>query len=127
MVVSPEEPAEGKTERLYDMLGPQHFTDGGRAAVVVRRIKALVPLGGTLYNAFEAVAPDAYASYEPLRSAFAEAGASAMLSGAGPAMFALAGGEAEADGIAQRVVAEGYDARAVRLLPAWGIDGTSAG
>ena len=126
VVVSPEEPAEGKTERLYEMLGPQHFTDGGRAAVVARRIRALVPLGGTLFNAFEAVAPLAYASYEPLRSAFAEAGASATLSGAGPAMFALAGGEEEADGIAQRMVGAGYDARPARLLPPWGIDGPSA-
>lgn len=116
VVVSPEEPAEGKTERLYDMLGPQHFTDGGRAAVVVRRIRAVVPLGGTLFNAFEAVAPDAYASYKPLRSAFAEAGASAMLSGAGPAMFALAGGEEEAEAIRGHLEARGYTAWAARLL-----------
>ena len=123
VVVSPEEPAEGKTAHLYDLLSPHHFTDGGRAAVVARRIRAVVPLGSTMFNAFEAVAPLAYASYEPLRSAFAEAGVSAMLSGAGPAMFALAGGEAEADDIAHRMAAAGYDARAVSLLPAWGIDG----
>ena len=127
VVVAPEVPDDGKTERLYDMLGPRHFSDGGRAAVVARRITDGVPLGRTLFSAFEAVAPLAYESYEPLRSAFAEAGARAMLSGAGPAMFALAGGETAADAIAERMVSAGYDARAVRLLPPWGIDGPSAG
>ncbi len=126
VVVSPEEPTEGKTARLYDMLEPQHFSDGGRTAVVARRIRDGVPLGKTRFNAFEAVASAAYPSYEPLRSAFAEAGARAMLAGAGPAMFALVGDQARADGIADRLIAAGYDARAVRLVPAWGIDGMSA-
>ena len=127
VVVAPEEPARGKTARMYDLLGPQHLSDGGRTAEVARRVRAGEPLGGAPFNAFEAVAPAAYASFEPLRSAFAGAGASALLSGAGPAMFALADDEADADGIAHRMAAAGYDARAVRLLPPWGIDGLSAG
>ena len=116
VVVSPEEPVGGKTARLYGMLRPRHFSDGGRAAVVARRIRDGVPLGRTRFNAFEAVAPVAYASYERLRSAFAEAGARAMLSGSGPAMFALAGGEAEADSLRQRLADRSYTAWAVRLL-----------
>ena len=116
VVVAPEEPAGGKTERMYGMLGPRHFSDGGRTAEVTRRIRAGEPLGSVLFNAFEAVAPDAYASYEPLRSAFAEAGASALLSGAGPAMFALAGDEAEAGALRERLAGRGYAAWAAALL-----------
>ncbi|MCH8848384.1 MAG: 4-(cytidine 5'-diphospho)-2-C-methyl-D-erythritol kinase [Chloroflexi bacterium] len=123
VVVAPEQPAEGKTARLYDMLGPQHFSDGGRTAVVARRIRDGVPLGATLSNAFEAVAPAAYASYEPLRSAFADAGARPMLSGAGPAMFALAAGEEEAEAVRERLAARGYTAWAARLLPGVAVNG----
>ena len=94
--------------------------------MIARRIRDGVPLGRTRFNAFEAVASAAHPSYEPLRSAFAEAGARAMLSGAGPAMFALVADETKAAGLAQRMIDAGYDARTVRLLPAWGIDGMSA-
>ena len=123
VVVAPEQPAAGKTARLYDMLGPRHFSDGGRAGVVSRRIRAGVPLGRTMFTAFEAVAPLAYASYEPLRTAFAEAGARALLSGTGPAMFALAGDEAKAGAIRERLVERGYTAWTARLLPGGTEDG----
>ncbi len=117
VVVAPEEPAGGKTARLYGMLGERHFSDGGRAAEVARRLRAGQPLEGALFNAFEAVAPAAYPSYEPLRSAFAEAGSGALLAGAGPAMFALASDEAEAGAVRERLAARGYTAWAARLRP----------
>ena len=123
VVVSPEEPADGKTARLYDMLGPRRFSDGGHTAVVARRIRDGVPLGSTLSSAFDAVAAAAYPSYEPLRSAFAEAGARAALSGAGPAMFALTGGEEAAEEIRERLAARGYTAWAARLLPGVAVNG----
>ncbi len=117
VVVAPEEGGGDKTSRLYGMLGERHFSDGGRAAEVARRLRAGQPLEGALFNAFEAVAPAAYPSYEPLRSAFAEAGASALLAGAGPAMFALASDEAEAGAVRERLAARGYAAWAARLRP----------
>ncbi|MCH7656432.1 MAG: 4-(cytidine 5'-diphospho)-2-C-methyl-D-erythritol kinase [Chloroflexi bacterium] len=117
VVVVPEEAAAGKTERMYGMLGPQHFSDGAPTGEVARRLRAGEALGGALYNAFEAVAPAAYPSYEGLRAAFADAGASALLSGSGPAMFALAAGETEAEALRERLAERGYDAWAARLLP----------
>ena len=128
VIATPEEHVEGKTSRMYGLLGPHHYSDGGPTAEVARRIQAGQPVSGVGFNAFEPVAGVAYASYGPLRARFVESGAHpALLCGAGPAMFALADDEAEVDGIAQRIAAAGYDACAVRLLPPWGTDGLGPG
>ena len=128
VIATPEEHVEGKTSRMYGLLGPQHYSDGGPTAEVARRIQASQPVGGMGFNAFEAVAVAAYASYRPLRESFVGSGAHpVLLCGAGPAMFVLTDDEAEAGAVRERVAAAGYDACTVRLLPPWDIDGLDAG
>ena len=129
VIASPPGPAEeGKTARMYALLTPRGYSDGGPTAEVARRIGAGEPMGEVPFNAFEAVAVQGSPSHDALCTRFREAGAHrALLCGAGPSMFALAGDEETARAIRDRVAGDGYRAYVARLLPAWGLDGLEAG
>lgn len=106
-----------KTARMYGLLRPEHYTDGAATDEVARRLREGVSLDGALHNAFDAVAGEAHSGYGVLRERFLAAGArQPTLCGAGPAMFALAADEAQAEAMATALRRAGCEARATRLL-----------
>jgi 4-diphosphocytidyl-2-C-methyl-D-erythritol kinase len=120
VLLTPPITLERKTERLYAMLDPAHFTDGARSHALAERLAA----GGTveeadLYNVFETVAAAAFAGLNAYRRRLAATvGAPAHLCGAGPTLFALAADAAAARRAAARLRSEGHTAWAVRTRAA---------
>jgi 4-diphosphocytidyl-2-C-methyl-D-erythritol kinase len=110
---------EGKTARLYALLGPEHYTDGSRAARLAQEIAQGRPLEpGLLFNAFDAVAEWAYPGIDRYRDALQALGApSPHLCGSGPALFALAPDQRAALRWAQALRDAGHEAYAVPLVP----------
>ena len=116
-----------KTARLYSLIEPAHYSNGEATAEAVRRIRAGERIGPAVRNVFDAVAAHAHPGHEARRHAFESAGArNVCLAGAGPSLFALAQDAAEAAAIRDRLTAQGYDTRAVPMLPAWSGAGLSA-
>ncbi|MDO8615755.1 MAG: 4-(cytidine 5'-diphospho)-2-C-methyl-D-erythritol kinase [Dehalococcoidia bacterium] len=95
----------GKTRLMYESLQPSDFTDGSRSEALVERLRHGRPLEPSLlHNAFERAAVAVFEGQGPRRQALLEAGARAVhLAGAGPALFALTSGEAEARAIRRRL------------------------
>ena len=112
VVVVPNEPeVENKTGRMYQLLRPEHYSDGAATVEVIRRLFAEVSLDGALHNVFDAVAAEAYRGYAAMRERFLEAGArQPTLCGAGPAMFALAHDEVEGESMRACLETAGYRA-----------------
>lgn len=118
---------EAKTARMYGLLERAHYSDGAATREAARRLRAGEPVAPAVRNVFDAVAARAHPGHEARLRAFEAAGArNPRLAGAGPSLFALAQGEAEAAAISDRVTAQGYDARAVPTLAAWGGEGLGA-
>jgi 4-diphosphocytidyl-2-C-methyl-D-erythritol kinase len=120
VIVTPQEPEEAtKTARLYGMLRPEHFSDGGKTDEVVRRIEADEPLGNAPYSTFAQVAFSAYASYELactiLRTTRAE---HTLLCGAGPSLITLVDDAAVAESIRDCMLGEGHVVHVAKLTPA---------
>ena len=122
----PEEVADGKTEWLYSLLTPSHYSAGGaRTEEVARRLRLSEPLAAALFNVFDGVAPAAYERTASGHRAMAEAGATDVhLAGSGPALFTVTGGEAEARRMQERLAGQGNQAYAAAFLPKWGIEGS---
>ncbi len=110
----------GKTRRMYEALRTADFSDGAPTAALVSRIEAGEPIdSGRLFNAFERAAFALFEELGAYRDALLEAGAERVhLAGSGPALFALAGGEAEARVVGERLKAEGGRVFVARTLTA---------
>ena len=108
-----------KTAALYAMLNRGHYTKG----MLTRKLEARVRGGGDvppqlLFNAFDAVAFDAYPELRRYWDAFAALGAKEIhLSGSGPAMYAIAS-KREVASAMQLLLRHkhGYDARVVSAV-----------
>ena len=119
--------AQAKTARMYGLLERAHYSDGAATGEVARRLSAGEPVSPAVRNVFDAVAAQAHPGHEARLRAFEAAGArNPCLAGAGPSLFALARDAAEATAIRDRLAAQGYDARAVPTLSAWGGEGLGA-
>ena len=122
VLLVPAIPLENKTAVMYGWLQPGDFSDGSRTAALVEQVKADgVIEDGMLYNAFERAAYERFDGLAGFRDWMLEAGArSVHLSGAGPALFALATGEAEARAIRGRMnrARRGERVYVVRTVPA---------
>jgi len=120
VIVTPQEPDEAtKTARLYGMLGPEHFSDGGKTDEVVRRIEAGEPLGDAPYSTFAQVAFSAYASYELACTILGTTRAEhTLLCGAGPSLITLVDDVAVAESIRDRMLGEGHVVHVAKLTPA---------
>lgn len=125
IMATPEPVDAAKTSRLYGMLGPANFSDGARTDEVVRRIRAGEPLSGSLRNAFEGVAAQAYASYNDACAIFGGYGGRVMLAGSGPALFKLMDDQRTADWTVGEIMESGSGsaAFAVALVGAWSESG----
>lgn len=105
VLVVPAVRLENKTRAMYGALTAADYSDGSRTAVLAEAIRRGEPIQDEmLCNVFERAA---YAMFEGLggfRDWMLEAGAKAVhVSGAGPALFALASGEPEARAIRARM------------------------
>ncbi len=115
-IVRPPVSLPGKTARLYALLEPAQFSDGGASDRLARRLSTdgAAPEPHELLNVFDAVADAAYGDQTPIRRALSAAGARAVhLCGAGPAIYGLFASPAEAGAASSRLAAEGYVAWAV--------------
>jgi 4-diphosphocytidyl-2-C-methyl-D-erythritol kinase len=118
ILMVPDVPREpGKTARAYAALDEQDFTDGhftDDLAGVIDRCGDITP--GLLHNVFDRTVLDGSEELDRCRRLMRDAGAAAVqLAGSGPALYALAGNQREAEGIAGDLRAQGLVACAASL------------
>lgn len=122
VLVVPAIAMENKTRTMYGALTAEDFSDGARTSALAARIESGEPIEDSmLCNAFERVAYEKFDGLAEFRDWMLEAGArSVHLSGAGPALFALANGEPEARAIRGRMnrARRGERVYVVRTIPA---------
>jgi 4-diphosphocytidyl-2-C-methyl-D-erythritol kinase len=111
---------ERKTARLYGLLRPEHYGDGARSAALAAKLRAGGCPGPEDYcNAFDAVADAAFPGLAEYRQALARAAdRPALLSGAGPSLFAVCAGRAAAEAAAATLRHAGHRAWAVHTTTA---------
>jgi 4-diphosphocytidyl-2-C-methyl-D-erythritol kinase len=111
-----------KTRTMYKWLAPEDFSDGSRTGALASAIEQGEAVeDGMLCNTFERAAYSIFSGLAGFRDWMIEAGArSVHLSGAGPALFALASGEPEARAIRARMnrARRGERVYVVRTIPA---------
>ena len=119
LLAPPIAPAD-KTRRMYAALKRPEFSDGSRTAALVTAIREGRSVAdGGLYNVFERAAYAAFAGLDAYREALLAAGAQRVhLAGAGPTLFALAGDEAGATAIRDKISLPGGRLYVVRTLTA---------
>ncbi len=121
VVLAPALSIPEKTKRVFAALSPDDFSDGGRTTNYVERLKTDRRAGGSdICNVFERAAEELFPALSDYRKELLGAGARAVhLAGAGPAIFAVMGGEREARGVAERARrTPGATAYVQRTLPA---------
>jgi 4-diphosphocytidyl-2-C-methyl-D-erythritol kinase len=118
VLLVPTHDVQDKTRRLYASLQPDDFTSGeltSRAAQRLKRREALEP--SELVNAFERAARGVFPGLsETWEQAERLCQRKFFLSGAGPALFAVAAGRADARGQAAALARVGGAAYAVRTV-----------
>ena len=111
-----------KTKRMYAALRPGDFSKGSHADDFVAQMSSGRPIAeASLFNAFERAAYEEFDGLASFRDSLLQAGApSVHVCGAGPALFFVASGEAEARAIRSRVarVRRGEKVHVVRTLNA---------
>ncbi len=122
VILAPPLTMPGKTKRMYGALAPGDFTDGSHADAFLAGLRPGGPVADApLFNAFERAAYEAFDGLALFRDSLVQAGArSVHVCGAGPALFCVANGEAEALAIRSRVarVRRGEKVHVVRTLTA---------
>ena len=105
-----------KTETLYALLNPSHFTEGQFAKRVVDLLRRKGDVCHTsLFNVFEEVAFIAFPELEAYWQRFSQMGAGHIhLAGSGPTLFTLVGDKAQGDELYQCLRKEGLEAYLVQ-------------
>jgi len=107
-----------KTQQLYSRLEARHFTDGKFVDKAMRnysRDKKIAP--SLFFNVFDNVALDAFPGLKDYWRCFEGAGAENIhLVGSGPALFAPADDEAEAEGVRSLLSQQGLEAYSVSTV-----------
>lgn len=106
VIMIPKVDTEGdKTGRLYGNLNAKDFTDGSRTEALVEALVESRPIEPALLgNAFDRVTTLIWPEIEECRWQMLKAGATRVhLSGAGPALFSLHKGQAEADKVCREL------------------------
>ena len=120
-LVCPNFAIPAKTARMYSLLTPGHFSDGR----VTRRLVEILAGGqfvkesiaGLFYNAFEAVAPQAFPEIGWLQQRINDlAPGGFRLTGAGPALFGLAPGETDFQMVADALQPYGVEVYLVHTV-----------
>ncbi len=118
LLVPPLLKIPGKTRQLYSRLNARHFTGGQFIYGVLRTWSPdmqVVP--SLLFNVFDKVAFDAFPGLEDYWKRFAEVGAKDIhLVGSGPALFAPAYDETQADKMCGMLRKQGLEAYAVSTV-----------
>jgi len=108
LVVVPPLSMSHKTQRMYSLLGPEHYGDGAasdRFADALRQRRLFEE--SDLYDVFDSLAFRAFPELHACRQALMQAGASAVhLAGSGPALFVLLRDEEQRERLA-RAAADG--------------------
>ncbi len=100
-----------KTARLYSLLTPEHYTDGGRTGHLVSELKAGHLREDLLYNVFEGIASSAFDGLQDAMDEMRRAGAAGVhLSGAGPALYTFVPSRERGDAMAEHLKGEGLGA-----------------
>jgi len=107
-----------KTKRMYEAVTAEDFNDGSHSEGLSQRLQRAKPVREEdLYNVFENRSYQMFEGLEIYRDALTGAGAEAVhLSGAGPALFTLAEGEAAALKLKERIHAPGAKVLVTRTL-----------
>lgn len=105
VLVAPPIAIAEKTRTMYGALSRSDFGDGSRTAALVEQLQGGGAINDEMFcNAFERAAFEVFEGLGKYREWLLKAGASTVhLCGAGPALFALASGEAEARAIRARL------------------------
>ena len=107
-----------KTAALYACLMPRHFTGGERAEALAQALQKGEGLAPDLMvNSFEEVAYGVFPWLEAHRDAMLGVGTQRVhLAGSGPTLFTLVADQAEGAAMAERLCAQGLDARLVQAV-----------
>lgn len=105
VLVTPPHRISDKTRTLYAALRREDFSDGAKASALAAAVRSGEDIeDDMLFNAFDRVAFKVFDGLATYKDWLLQAGArSVHLSGSGPALFALASGEAEARAIRARM------------------------
>jgi 4-diphosphocytidyl-2-C-methyl-D-erythritol kinase len=118
LVVVPPLSIAQKTQRMYSLLGREHYSDGGASDRFAAALKQGQPLEeGALYDVFDSLAFRAFPELEACRQALIQAGASAVhLAGSGPALFVLLRDEEQRERLARAAASAGAKAFAAATI-----------
>ena len=115
-----------KTARLYSMMAPQHYTDGGRTEALMESLRAGEDMEPLLFNAFEPVAFSAFDGLAEAWSALREAAepytgrpngsGGPHLSGTGPAIYTFVPGKPEGENVVSTLKCRGVKAYLVATI-----------
>ena len=111
---------QGKTERLYSMLGDGDFSHGSATKSLAHKVGSGTVVIGDIAaggNAFDRAAVQIFPDLDEHRTALLEAGAGfARLSGSGPTLFTLVERGEDGGRILNRLEGRGYKAYLVKLV-----------
>ncbi|MFQ5861229.1 MAG: 4-(cytidine 5'-diphospho)-2-C-methyl-D-erythritol kinase, partial [Dehalococcoidia bacterium] len=108
----------GKTARLYTLLSPANYSDGGATRRLVEHLKGGSLSPNLLMNAFEAVVDLAFPSLQGYRTLLHQAGAAEVhLTGTGPALYALVARREDGERMVQQLRSWGQEAYLVCTVP----------
>ncbi len=118
VLLVPRQTLADKTRRLYAALEPGDFSSGDTSVRAADRLSDELPLDDDeLVNGFERAARQVFPGLDELwHAAERTSGQRFHISGAGPALFALAASRAEAGGVARRLERPDADAFVVRTV-----------
>jgi len=118
LVVVPPLSMSHKTQRMYSLLGPEHYGDGAasdRFADALRQRRLFEE--SDLYDVFDSLAFRAFPELHACRQALMQAGASAVhLAGSGPALFMLLRDEEQRERLARAAASAGARAFAATTI-----------
>jgi 4-diphosphocytidyl-2-C-methyl-D-erythritol kinase len=118
LVIVPPLSMPHKTQRMYSLLGPEHYGDGAasdRFAAALRQRRLFEE--SDLYDVFDSMAFRAFPELHACRQALMQAGASAVhLAGSGPAMFVLLRDEEQRERLARAAASAGARAFAATTI-----------
>ena len=108
-LVCPETSVDGKTGRMYNMLGKSSYTGGTVTRAMVDEIEIGRFPEELLYNVFEEVAFDVFPGLDEVMEDMSAAGVGRVsLSGSGPALFSPVSSEADGKRIIGNLTEKGY-------------------
>lgn len=118
VLVAPPLGIANKTGALYRRLTRDMFTDGKATALLAESMRAGKPFSSDrFFNVFEKVATNAFAGLDAYMRRLEEAGARAVhLSGSGPSLFTLVGGQPQGRALVAQCQGLGLPAHLVRTV-----------